>query len=292
MASGEGCGMESELAQQGVILADARLVEGRLAEPVPAGFPDSGQGKRGGVHSPNSEEAPGAGPTSLLCLLEALGPLPELTAVSGVDEAGSPVLLPLKSRHVWHLLITGPALSGKSEWVRSLAVSLALTSAPERLQIAGIDLGGRELGVLESLPHAVADLATSLDTARALLARLNSEMDRRRREAALKRDLILIVDDLGWAHGPEGTSCAALLGRLWSHGWESGIHILAAGRSEPAFIGGMAARGRAVGGRLGWFDLATGRETARLRACGLSAWGLDRAVRRLGRPLSRDGGSG
>jgi hypothetical protein len=223
--------------------------------------------------------------------MDALGPLPELTAVAGVDEAGSPVLLPLKSRHVWHLLTTGPASSGKSEWLRSLAVSLALTSAPERLQIAGIDLGGRELGVLESLPHTVADLATSLDSARALLARLNSEMDRRRRQVALKLDLVLVVDDLGWAHRPEGSSCAALLGRLWSHGWESGVHILAAGRIEPAFVGAMAARGRAVDGRLGWFDLATGRETARLRACGLSAWGLDRAVRRLRGPLSPDGAS-
>jgi hypothetical protein len=215
--------------------------------------------------------------------------LPELTAVSGVDEAGSPVLLPLKSRYVWHLLVTGPAASGKSEWLRSLAVSLVLTSTPEKLQIAGIDLGGREMGVLESLPHAVADLATSLDTAHALLVRLNSEMDRRRRGAALKLDLALVVDDLSWAHRPEGISCAALLGRLWSHGWEGGIHILAAGRGEPAFFGGMAARGRAVTGHLGWFDLATGRETARLRACGLSAWGLDRSVRRIGRPLRREG---
>ncbi len=293
MRSGEGCGMESDVAQEGMVVADAGLVGDRLTDPRQAGFPGSGQGRVNGLQVPGRDrgaQAPCAGPTSLLCLLDALGALPELTAVSGVDEAGSPVLLPLRSRYVWNLQVTGPASSGKSEWLRSLAVSLALTSTPERLQIAGIDLGGRELAVLESLPHAVADLATSLDAAHALLVRMNSEMDRRRRGAAPKLELALVVDDLGWAHRSEGISCGALLGRLWAHGWESGIHVLAAGQSEPAFLGGIAARGRAVAGRLGWFDLTTGRETARLRASGLSAWGLDRAVWRLGGLSSRDEG--
>ena len=97
--------------------------------------------------------------------------------------------------------------------------------------------------MLELLPHTVAELATSLDTAHDLLVWLNSEMDRRLRGAAQKPDLALVVDDLGWGDQAEATSAGALLGRLWAHGWQAGIHILAAGLGEPFVVGGTAARG-------------------------------------------------
>jgi hypothetical protein len=160
-------------------------------------------------------------------------------------------------------------------------MSLALTSAPDELQIVGIDLGGRELAVLDSLPHTVAELATSLDTAYALLAWTNAEMDRRPRDAMGGADMALVVDDLRWAGHAGDVPAAALLGRLSARGWQSGIHILAAGTVEPFAVGRQAARGLAVPGRPGWFDLAAGRERARVRACGLGARELDQAVRRL-----------
>lgn len=301
MGSGDGCAAASEATREDTFLGGEGLAEAwgsysgglQAARGVPAtDEAHEATASRGPDGVERRPGGPGQAPRapSMLCLLDALGALPELTAVSGVDEAGLPVLLPLKSRRIWNLLITGAASSGKSEWLRALAVSLALTSAPEKLQIAGLDLGGRELGVLESLPHTVAELATSLDTAHDLLVWLNSEMDRRLRGTAQKPDLALVVDDLGWGDQAAATSAGALLGRLWAHGWQAGIHILAAGLGEPLVAGGTAARGRAVPGRLGWFELTTGHEYARVRACGLSAWELDHASRRLG-VTSRDVGA-
>ncbi len=233
----------------------------------------------------SEEVSPGRGtgevfdPPRLVDLVDILGPLPGFTAVAGLDEGGSPVLLPLKSRFVWNLLITGPASSGKSEWLRALVMSLAMTSAPDKLAIVAVDLSGRELAVLESLPHTVARPATSLNQASELLAWIDAEMERRLRGIAGEPDLAVVVDDLRWGDGAEGVHAVGLLGRLWARGWQAGIHILAAGRAEPAGRGACA-RGLAVGRRPGWFDLATGRETVRVRACGLSAWDLDQAARR------------
>src|SRR3989304_5560912 len=115
-------------------------------------------------------------PPSLLDLIDVVDPLPGLPGGAGRDEAGSPILLPLRSRFVWNLLITGNASSGKSEWLRALVMSLVLTTSPERLGIVGVDLSGRGLAVLESLPHSVAELSASLDQPHELLAWLGAGM--------------------------------------------------------------------------------------------------------------------
>jgi hypothetical protein len=217
---------------------------------------------------------------SLLDLIDALGSLPALTAVAGLDQAGSPILLPVRSRYAWNLVITGAASSGKSEWLRALVMSLALTSSPEKLGIIGIDLAGRELAVLESLPHTLAELATSLDRAHELLTWIDQELTRRLKGEPGRPDLALVVDDLRWAAQADALPAAALLGKLWARGWQSGIHVFAAGPAEP--FGGAAgsARGYAVARKPGWFDLVAGRETVRVHACSLSAWELDQVSRR------------
>lgn len=231
---------------------------------------DVGRGGRGAL-----EGRPG-----LLAVLESLGRLPNLTLVAGLGEDGAPILVPLRSRNAWNLLVVGPGASGKSDWIRALALSLALTSTPEDLQIYGVDLTGRQLAVLEAIPHSVEALATNLGAAHELLLGLTGEMDRRNQGGAGRPDLVLVVDDLNWADRPEGLETAAQLGRLWARGWQAGIHILAAGSRDSFRGGGPGLRARASGGR-GWFELAGETERALLRPCTLSAWDLDAAVRRL-----------
>ena len=52
-----------------------------------------------------------------------------------------------------HVAIFGASGWGKTTFVRSLVVSLAATHSPNHLHMYVLDLGGRNLGVLENLPH-------------------------------------------------------------------------------------------------------------------------------------------
>jgi hypothetical protein len=243
------------------------------------------------VPSPGFEASTvGQAKPGLLAIVDSMDGLPSLTVVSGLDQRGAPVLLPLRSRQVWNLLVTGPASSGKSDWLRSLALSLALTSPLERLQILGVDLTGRELAVLEGLPHTMAPLATDIPGAHQLLTGLSQEMQRRLRGGGGEPDLVVVIDDLGWADRSEGLAAAGHLGRLWARGWQAGIHILAAGTRDPFRGGGVGLRARAMGWP-GWFELGGAGERAIVRPCTLSAWDLDCVVRRLnGRYGRRPGG--
>ncbi len=52
-----------------------------------------------------------------------------------------------------HVAIFGASGWGKTTFIRSLVVSLAATHSPDHLWIYVLDLGGRNLGVLDKLPH-------------------------------------------------------------------------------------------------------------------------------------------
>jgi S-DNA-T family DNA segregation ATPase FtsK/SpoIIIE len=52
-----------------------------------------------------------------------------------------------------HVVIFGASGWGKTTFIRSLVVSLTATHSPDDLWVYILDLGGRNLGVLENLPH-------------------------------------------------------------------------------------------------------------------------------------------
>ncbi len=55
-----------------------------------------------------------------------------------------------------HAVLFGASGWGKTTFVRTLAVSLAATHSPDHLHLYVLDLGGRNLSVLEELPHVGA----------------------------------------------------------------------------------------------------------------------------------------
>lgn len=80
-----------------------------------------------------------------------------------------------------HLLVGGTTGSGKSEFLRTLVLGLALDQPPENLTMLLIDYkGGSGLGALAALPHCVGYLTdlSSESTARALTS-LRAELRRR-----------------------------------------------------------------------------------------------------------------
>src|SRR5687767_5218884 len=110
-----------------------------------------------------------AEPVRLLPLLHSIPTLPTLTACLGITDDGRPLLLRLPSADVAHVLVAGTTGSGKTELIRSLLVSLALTNRQSRLQLALIDPKQRGLLPLAGLPHLMDAVATDAAMAQSLL---------------------------------------------------------------------------------------------------------------------------
>lgn len=227
----------------------------------------------------------------LLSLLEAIGDLPAFTLVAGSDDRGAPVLIPPREPDTWHVAILGKPGLGKSELLRSLVFSLALTNRQSTVQLFGIDLSGRELVVLEALPHGLADLATEPRFANELLAWLMEEGARRERFGILRPDLVLAIDDSSRLVDSD-RSAEGQLRQLALHGRRWGIHLLLAGLpvakgSSPPWDkspGWAIVKGEEEPGR---FTLTTRLRALPFSAAWLSASDLNLAVQQVrtgGRP--------
>ena len=216
----------------------------------------------------------------LLPLLDALAPMPPRTALAGLTPEGRPLHIDLSAPRTGHVAVLGPAGSGTSELLRSLAFSLALIARPAHLRLLGFDLGGRELAALEGLPHLYADLATAPQQALDLLRWAGAEVERRRAVGLLEPALVLVIDDLPSIAASVGGTLEALLHSLWQEGAAAGVHVLASGplaRALPA--GGVRMRAQTNPTGPGRFIVEGAGESVGLRAAWLPAADLHEAVR-------------
>ncbi|GGN29548.1 type VII secretion protein EccC [Actinoplanes campanulatus] len=149
-----------------------------------------------------------------------------------------------------NVMVVGSAQSGKSNLLRTLVVSLALTHTPREVQFYGLDFGGGPLSALADLPHA-GGVATrrDVDKVRRTIAELHGLMRAReemfaresvegaaayRRAKAQGRfaedafgDVFLVVD--GWSTlRTEFEDLEGAVHELANRGLGFGIHILAA----------------------------------------------------------------
>ena len=134
-----------------------------------------------------------------------LDPRDFLTATFGVYADGRPFRLDLKEGAVGgdgpHGLLVGATGSGKSELLRSMVTSLALTHSPDWLQMAFVDFkGGAAFDTLAELPHCVGLITNILDDL-SLIERMRSSLSgellaRQRQLAATGQDLQNIRDYL------------------------------------------------------------------------------------------------
>ena len=132
-----------------------------------------------------------------------LNPRDFLTTTFGVQTDGRPFRLDLKEGAVEgdgpHGLLVGATGSGKSELLRSMVTSLALTHSPEWLQMAFVDFkGGAAFDTLAELPHCVGLITNILDDL-SLIERMRSSLSgeliaRQRQFAATGLDLQGIRD--------------------------------------------------------------------------------------------------
>jgi DNA segregation ATPase FtsK/SpoIIIE-like protein len=177
----------------------------------------------------------------LLPLMHAMGQLEPLTAVLGISSEGQPLTLSLEDRSSQHMLVEGAAGSGKSELLRTILLSLALTSRPSQLQVMAIDFSGQQLTCLESLPHGLTEMASEAGFALELLDWLEDEVDRRRRYQVEQPALLLLVDGFERLPEPITERVDELLSKVHNEGPEMAAHIIVAGREL-----GMLPHGQAV----------------------------------------------
>ncbi len=162
----------------------------------------------------------------LLPLLHAMGTLDSMSAAIGMTEDGHPLVLDFNLPETWHVLAAAPAGAGKSELLRTMLVSLALTTRKSQVRFLGIDLSGRELSLLDALPHALTDLATSPEYAAELLVWLAEEVDRRVMASFDRPHLVLFIDNLTDLLHTLGLESVQTVEHILTRGVEAGVHLV------------------------------------------------------------------
>lgn len=96
------------------------------------------------------------------------------SALVGMSRSGMPVTIDFTRRATQHLLLIALPGSGKSEFLRSVMLALALDTPAAQASFFGVDVSGRELAIVEALPHARLELARDPQSARTLLRHLTN----------------------------------------------------------------------------------------------------------------------
>jgi S-DNA-T family DNA segregation ATPase FtsK/SpoIIIE len=168
-----------------------------------------------------------------------VGQAPPATAVLGIEETGTPLLLRLSSPDVVHVLLAGTTGSGKTALARTVLASLALFNAPDTLQLLLIDPKERGFAPLRVLPHIVGGVVHPAEGAIAQLRNVVTEMERRDKAGLNSPTVVVAIDELADLLQTGGKTVEALITRLTQRGREAGIHLLACTQKPTAaLIGG------------------------------------------------------
>lgn len=228
------------------------------------------------------------GNVPLLPLLKSVGELRPLSTVVGVDTAGSPIVLDLERPTTRHLAVVGSTSEYRSELLRTVVAGLALSSRPSALQFVGVDPGGKELCVVEALPHSLTEVAIRPEFAMEMLSWLAAETQSRLRRGVQKPHLVLVIEGVAPLLHQAGEGARHLLSRLAVQDAPLGVHMLIGldRRMGPRFKGWLAtdrwvvATG-AAGAPTGRFRLSAGQEAVDMMAARASARDLNKIVERL-----------
>ncbi len=165
-------------------------------------------------------------PVRLLPLCQRIGEAPPVTAVLGLDDEGTPLLLRLPSPDIVHVLVAGTTGSGKTALARSLLFSLAFYNQPDVLRLVLVDPKGRGFGPLSNLPHVIGRIAASAEQGVKALGWLVQEMERRDAAGLSSPVIVAGVDELADLLLTGGKAVETALVRLAQRGREAGIHLV------------------------------------------------------------------
>ncbi len=169
---------------------------------------------------------------SMSDVLKGLGYTPPAqSALLGLAESGSPLLVYFPSPNVAHLLVTGITGSGKTELLRTVLVSLSLWSG-RQAAVYVIDPKNERLAELARLPSVMQ--VCGAEMAPALLNLLLQEMERRGGREGRKH-IYVVIDELADLVMVD-RSVEAAITRLVQRGREVGIHVIAATQRASASV--------------------------------------------------------
>jgi S-DNA-T family DNA segregation ATPase FtsK/SpoIIIE len=177
-----------------------------------------------------------------------------LTVPLGLDVAGEPVWCDMAAAP--HLLVAGQTGSGKSSFVNAMLCSLLTRFGPDELGLVLIDPKQVELARYELLPHLLAPVGDTVDTALARLRGTVELMERRYKVAAqfgarslvelnvkLEADgyrryphVVVVIDELADLMLNARTQTEALIVRLAQKARAVGIHLVLATQSPRVSI--------------------------------------------------------
>lgn len=172
----------------------------------------------------------------LIPLCRRLSQIPPCTAVLGLDESGTPLLLHLPSPDVAHVLIAGTTGSGKTELLRTMIVSLAMHNRLGEVQMVLIDPKGRGLAPFAGLPHLLHPIVHDAGDALYRLRRLVQEMERRDKEGISEPKVMVFVDELADLMLVGGRDIERVLTRLLQRGREAGVHLVGCTQKPTAAV--------------------------------------------------------
>jgi hypothetical protein len=159
-------------------------------------------------------------------------PVEACTAVVGRTTDGAAWGFGLGREGPSHLVIQGPRGCGKSELLRTCLLSLCWGTDPAALRLLAVDPSGRQLGMIDGLPHALLESVIEPRRAAAVIAWLCDEVRLRRRRGGTSARLVLAVEDLTPWSGRRALE--AQLGWLRRYGGPLGVHVIQAAACSEA----------------------------------------------------------
>lgn len=184
--------------------------------------------------------------------------IPPATAVLGLAEDGSPLLIRLPSPDVAHILVAGTTGSGKTVLLQTMVLSLALANpapclfqppgASRSLTLILIDPKGSAFSPFTDLPHLARPVIRETGEAVEALNSLVHLMEKRSEECngvghgrnggAGNRHMhiAVVIDELADLLMVEGKPLQWALTRLTQRGREAGIHVIAATQKPSAAV--------------------------------------------------------
>jgi DNA segregation ATPase FtsK/SpoIIIE, S-DNA-T family len=179
-------------------------------------------------------------PVRLIPLTNRIARVPDHTAVIGVEESGTPLLVRLPAPEVAHILIAGTTGSGKTALARTALTSIAMHNAPDDVRFLLIDPKGRGFRPLLGFEHVLRTLSSTPQEAIATLDWIITEMERRDQLEVNRPLLVVAVDELADLLQTGGKAAEDRLTRISQRGREAGIHLVACTQKPTASLIGSA----------------------------------------------------
>lgn len=168
-------------------------------------------------------------PVPLVDLISSLQEIPPRTAILGLDDERHPLLHEFSTNDLSHILVQGESGAGKSSFLRTIAVSLAMMNKQSQLQLVTISLNPEVENVLKPLdylPHMLEPNIETFTDCQDLLLFLEDEMQYRLNQGSTTPTIVTLIDDVEYLF--KYPKIVNQLQNLLQNGPTAGLHFVLA----------------------------------------------------------------